>query len=126
MFINEGWGFLLELEALPGEVPEVVGMVPVDLAEEDDRGDVEPYRDVATGELRCTLGVEPNVDDDNVRRRVAKVWEYRDGEPAFNGKFPWFREVPLAVFVRRLLDANKEFDGFTEDDVAGLKEAYGV
>jgi len=32
----------------------------------------------------------------------------------------------LSDFVRRLLDANREFDGFTEDDVAKLKEVYGV
>lgn len=123
MFLSDSWSFLVELKAFPGEAPETVGVVPVDLSEEDDRGDVEPARDARTGELFCTLG-KVDKDGDEVRV-IARVWEYRDDD-SFNGKFPVFRPVSIADFVRRLLDANKEFDGFTEDDVAGLKEVYGV
>ena len=38
MFLSDSWGFLVELKAFPVEVPETVGLVPVDLSEEDDRG----------------------------------------------------------------------------------------
>ena len=123
MFLSDSWSFLVELKAFPGEAPETAGIVPVDLSEEDDRGDVEPARDARTGELFCTLG-KVDKDGDEVRV-IARVWEYRDDD-SFNGKFSVFRPVALADFVKRLLDANKEFDGFTEDDVAGLKEVYGV
>ena len=123
MFLSDSWSYLLELSAQPGECPETVGIVPVDLSEEDDRGDIEPARDAHTGELFCTLG-KVDGDEDEVRT-IARVWEYREYD-SFNGKFPVFRSVSIADFVRRLLDANKEFDGFTEDDVAGLKEVYGV
>lgn len=124
MYFSDSWSFLVELKAFPGEVPETVGIIPVDLSEEDDRGDIEPSRDVVTGELRCLFGK----DDERVgdeRRYIARVWEYKEDEP-FNGKFSMFRPVTLADFVRRLLDANMEFDGFTEDDVTRLKEDYGL
>ena len=123
MYFSDSWSFLVELSAHPGEVPETIGVAPVDLSEEDDRGDVEPARDARTGELFCTLG-KVDGDGDEVRR-IARVWEYREDE-ALNEKFAMFRPVPLAQFVGRLLDANREFDGFTEDDVARLKEAYGI
>jgi hypothetical protein len=123
MYFSDSWSFLVELKAFPGEVPETVGIVSVDLSEEDDRGDVEPVRDARTGELFCTLG-KVDGDGDEVRV-VARVWEDREDD-SFNGKFYMFRPVTLADFVRRLLDANREFDGFTEDDVAKLKEVYGV
>jgi len=124
MYFSDSWSFLVELKAFPGEVPETVGIVPVDLSEEDDRGDIEPSRDVASGELRCLVGK----DDERVgdeRRYIARAWEYKEDEP-FNGKFSMFRPMALSDFVRRLLDANREFDGFTEDDVARLKGVYGL
>ena len=124
MFLSDSWSFLVELESYVGEVPATAGVVPIDLSQEEDRGDVEPFRHAVTRVLHCTVGKEDKPGDQV--RRVARVWEYRDGEPAFNGKFPWFRQVPVADFVRRLLDANREFDGFTDDEVARLKEEYGV
>lgn len=123
MYLSDSWSYLLELSVRPDECPETARLVPVDLSEEDDRGDIEPARDARTGELFCTLG-KVDKDGDEVRV-IARVWEYRDDD-SFNGKFPVFRSVSVADFVRRLLDANKEFDGFTEDDVAGLKEVYRV
>ena len=120
MYFSDSWSFLVELEALPDKAP---GIVPVDLSEEDDRGDVEPARDIHTGELFCTLGVRDH--DDHETRRIARVWEYRENE-AFNEKFAMVRPVTLADFVRRMLDANREFDGFTEDDARNLRETYGV
>lgn len=124
MCLSDSWSFLVELKAFPGEVPETVGIVPVDLSEEDDRGDIEPSRDAVSGELRCLVGKnDERVGDE--RRYVARVWGYKEDD-TFNDKFSVFRPVALADLVRRLLDANKEFDGFTDDDVAGLKEVYGV
>lgn len=120
---DENWSFLVELKAFPGEAPETVGVVSVDLSEEDDRGDVEPARDTHTGELFCTLG-KVDRDGDEVRV-IARVWQDREDD-SFNGKFHMFRPVALADFVRRLLDANREFDGFTDDDITSLKEVYGV
>lgn len=124
MYLRDNWCFLVELKAFPGEVPETVGMIPVDLSEEDDRGDIEPVRDAASGELCCLIGKDDEKVGDE-RRYVARVWEYREDD-MFNGKFSMFRPVALADFVRRLLDANKEFDGSDEVDVAKLKEAYGL
>lgn len=123
MYFSDSWSFLVELSARPGECPETVGVVPVDLSEEDDRGDVEPAKDACTGEVFCTLG---KVDEGTeMVRRIARVWEYREDD-SFNGKFAMFRPVSISDFARRLLDANKEFDGFTEDDVRKLKEDYGI
>ena len=124
MFLSDSWSFLVELESYVGEVPATIGVVPIDLSQEEDRGDVEPVRHAVTRVLHCTVGKEDKLGDQV--RRVARVWEYRDGEPAFNGKFPWFRQVTVADFVRRLLEANGKFDGFTDDEVAWLKEEYGV
>lgn len=123
MYLSDSRSFLVELSAQPGERPGTVGVVPVDLREEDDRGDIEPVKDACTGELFCTLG-KVDEDGDEVRR-IARVWEYMEGG-SFNGKFPIFLPVSITDFVRRLLNANKEFDGFTEDDIARLKEVYGV
>lgn len=123
MYLSDSRSFLVELSAQPGERPDTVGVVPVDLSEEDDRGDIEPVKDACTGELFCTLG-KVGGDGDEVRR-IAQVWEYMEGS-SFNGKFSIFLPVSIADFVRRLLDANKEFDGFTEDEITKLKEAYGV
>lgn len=123
MYLSDSRSFLVELSEQPGERPGTVGVVPIDLSEEDDRGDIEPVKDACTGELFCTLG---KVDGDgNEVRKIARVWEYLEGS-SFNGKFSIFLPVSIADFVRRLLDANKEFDGFTEDEVTKLKEAYGV
>lgn len=124
MHCSDSWSFLVELEAYPGEARECVGVCPVDLSADDDRGDVEPCRDVRTGELSCILGKDDGRAGDE-RRKIRRVWEYREDD-LFNEKFSMFRPVALADFVRRLLDANREFDGFTEDDVARLKEVYGV
>ena len=124
MYFSDSWSFLVELKAFPGEAPETVGIVPVDLSEEDDRGDIEPVRDVTSGELRCLIGKDDEKVGDE-RRYVSRVWEYKEDD-AFNGKFSMFRPVALVDFVRRLLDANMEFDGFTEDEVARLREAYGL
>ena len=56
MYFNDNWCFLAELKAFPGEAAETVGIVSVDLSEEDDRGDIEPSRDAVSGELRCLIG----------------------------------------------------------------------
>lgn len=121
MYFSDNWSYLVELLDTPCLS---LGMAPVDLSEEDDRGDIEPYVDVQSGELHCTLGVSG--DGDGARTcEIARVYEYRENEP-FNNKFAVFKRVELAEFVRRLLDANQEFDGFTEDDVQRLKEHYGV
>lgn len=124
MDFDDSWSFLVELKAVPGEVPDTAGIVPVDLAEEDYRGDIEPSRDASSGELRCLVGKYDEKAGDE-RRYIARVWGCREDD-AFNGKFAIYRQVTLAEFVRRLLDANLVFDGFTEDDVSRLKEVYGV
>lgn len=125
MYLSDSWSFLVELSAQPDERPGTVGIVPVDLSEEDDRGDIEPVKDACTGELFCTLGkVDGDGDGDEVRR-IARVWEYMEGG-SFNGKFSIFLPASIADFVRRLLNANKEFDGFTEDEITKLRKAYGV
>lgn len=125
MYLSDDWSFLVELEAYPGETPATVGVVPVDLSQEEYRGDVEPYRHATTRVLHCNVGKNDERVGDEVRR-VARVWEYRGEEQAFNRKFPLFRQITVAEFVGRLLDANREFDGFTDEEVEELKEEYGV
>lgn len=121
---DDKWVFLLELKAFPGEDPETTRMVMVDLNEEDDRGDIEPMRDTVSGELCCLVGKEDETDNYE-RRHIAKVWQY-DEDNRFNDKFPMYRQVSLADFVRCLLDTNLLFDGFTGAEVVRLKQIYGV
>lgn len=121
MYLTEDWTFLVELK---GDPPlAALGVCLVDLSSEDDRGDIEPYVD-GNGVLHCTLGAEPTMDGDEERREIVGVWEYCDDQP-FNDKFPFFKQVSMADFVRRVCDA-ASFDGDSEGDILKLKEHYGV
>ena len=122
--MNDGTSFLLELKGLPGEAPASLGLVPVDLEEEDDRGDVEPLKDAKTGALRCTVGKVDRPGD--VVREIGRVWRYGGDNDTLNGKFAFYREIGIAEFVGCLLEANREFDDFTDEDVARLKKEYGL
>ena len=121
MYFSDSWSFVVELLDSPNVQ---LGLVPVDLQEEDDRGDLEPCRDIETGKLHCTLGVE--TDGEGCRRcAIGHVWEYRENEP-FNNKFAMFKPIDMATFVRRLLDAEQAFGEATEEETQQLKEHYGV
>ena len=122
---DNNWVFLLGLNAFPRENPEKERMVVVDLSEEEDRGDIEPVKDGMTGKLICHIGKYDGENYNNEIRRIAKVWQY-DEDNRFNDKFPVYRQVSLADFVRRLLDANLIFDGFTGAEVMRLKQIYEV
>jgi len=120
MFLTDSWSFIVELEGNPPLAS--LGLCLVDLASEDDRGDVEPVRDNKTGILGCTLGCADN--DRSEIRKIVRVWEYYDDQP-FNEKFPLFAPVSMVDFVRRVCDA-AHFDDYTEQDILELKKSYGV
>lgn len=121
MYFSDNWSFVVEIE---DETNTSLGVVPVDLQEEDDRGDIEPCRDINTGELFCTLGVE--ADEDGSRTcKIINVWEYRENEP-FNSKFSMFHPIDMEAFVRRLLDAEVAFGDMGEDENQRLRKSYGV
>lgn len=56
MYFSDSWSFLLELEGDSAHEPGK-GLVPVDLSCEEDWGDIEPYRDAASGLLGRKLEV---------------------------------------------------------------------
>lgn len=119
MYLSDSWSFLLELE----DDPVLTGrIVPVDLSEEDDWGDIEPYRDAASGLLGCKVGKYDKKGDET--REIVRVWEYKKDKP-LNGKFASFEPVTLAKFVGRLLDAGLFF-GQDEEEVSELKREYGL
>lgn len=116
---DDNWSFLLELE---GDYPLASkGVVPVDLSEEDDWGDIEAYK-TRDGVIGCKCGCLDKEGDEE--REVVRVWEYAEDEP-FNDKFSFFRPVSLVQFVRRLYDASA-FYGTTEEEIASLKEEMGI
>ena len=119
MYLNEGWTFLVELCGDPPLAEHCTCLV--DLSEEDDRGDIEVFKD-QNGILHCTLGCE--CDEGSQMREITAVREYRESEP-FNGKFTTFKLVSIVDFIRRLCDAAK-FDGDTEDEIAARKLKLGV
>jgi hypothetical protein len=121
MYFSDSWSFLLELEG-DSPVLDGKGLVPVDLSEEDDWGDIEPYRDAASGLLGCKVGKHDKEGDEV--REVVRVWEYKEDKP-FNGKFAFFEPVTLPKFVGRLLDAGLFF-GQDEEEVRELKRKYGL
>lgn len=121
MNLTENWTFWVELKNTSPSEDSAFGACLVDLSAEEDRGDIEPYVDSKDGTLHCTLGVE---EEGYEIREINRVWEYWDDQP-FNEKFPFFRPIPMADFVRRICDATV-FDGSSEDDIIDLKEHYGV
>ena len=119
MYLNEDWTFLVELSGDPPLAEHCACLI--DLSSEDDRGDVEPFRD-EDGIMHCTLGCE--CDEGSQMREITCVRAYSPKD-SFNGKFPTFRLVSLVDFIRRLCDASV-FDGDTEEEIAELKRKYGV
>lgn len=120
MYFSDSWSFLVELEGDPPLAAK--GVVPVDLSEEDDWGDIEPYRDAASGLLGCKVGKHDKEGDE--RREIVQIWEYKEDRP-FNGKFAFFEPVSLPRFIRRYVDAGL-FHGQTENETRKLREHYGV
>ena len=120
MYLNDDWTFLVELSGDPPLAEHCTCLV--DLSEEDDRGDIEVFKD-QDGILHCTLGCACDGDGAETRE-ITAVREYRESEP-FNGKFTTFKLVSLVDFIRRLCDAAK-FDGDSEDEIAARKLKLGV
>lgn len=122
MYFSDDWSFLLELKG-GGDPPLAAkGIVSVDLSEEDDWGDIEPYRDAASGILGCKLGKKGGEGDET--REIVQVWEYKE-DKAFNYKFAFFEPISIPKFIRRLLDAGLLF-GQDEEEVNKLKRKYGL
>jgi len=120
MYLTEGWTFLVEL---CGDTPLAENCTClVDLSEEDDRGDIEVFKD-QDGILHCTLGCACDGDGAETRE-ITAIREYRDSEP-FNSKFTTFKLVSMVDFIRRLCDAGK-FDGDSEEEIAERKRKLGV
>ena len=120
MCLTDGWTFLVELS---GDTPLAEHCTClVDLSDEDDRGDIEVFKD-QDGILHCTLGCECDGDGAETRE-ITAVREYMEYEP-FNGKFATFELVSIVDFIRRLCDA-AEFDDDTEDEIAARKLKLGV
>lgn len=120
MYFRDNWSFLLELKGDPPLAAK--GVVTVDLSEEGDWGDIEPYRDAASGILGCKIGKEDEEGDET--REVVQVWEYKDDKP-FNDKFAFFEPISLPKFIGRLLDAGLLF-GQDEEEISELKRKYGL
>lgn len=120
MYFSDSWSFLVELKGAPPLAAK--GVVPVDLSCEEDWGDIEPYRDAASGLLGCKVGKYDNEGDET--REIVRVWEYKEDKP-FNGKFSFFEPVTLPKFIGRLLDAGLLF-GQDEEEVNELKRKYGL
>ena len=118
MYLSEGWTFLVELCGDP-PLDEYCTCL-IDLSTEEDRGDVEPFRD-EEGIMHCTLGCE--CDEGSQMREITCVRVY--SPKPFNNKFPTFRLISLVDFVRCVCDAAK-FDGDTEEDIAELKRKLRV
>ena len=110
----EDWDFLLL--TMDGDI------VPVNLQEEDDWGDIEPFRDLSSGKLMCTLGKEDRADD--VRVNISRIWGHSE-DSRFNGKFLRWFPVTMETFVTRLLESGL-FHGVDEDEIERLKKEYGV
>lgn len=128
---DKNWIFLVELA---GDPPlAVLRMCEVDLMSEDDRGDIEPYVDYE-GKVHCMLGVDPEFGEEEPddpeerllrgRRQIMGVWEYTPRK-SFQNKFPTYKAVSVADFVRRFCEA-AAFDGDSEEEIASLKKHYGV
>lgn len=117
--IDKNWTFLVELSGDPPLAEHCACLI--DLSEEDDRGDVEPFRD-KNGIVHCTLGCECDGDGYETRE-ITCVRAY--SPKSFNDKFPTFRLISIVDFVRRVCNA-AAFDGYTEEDIAELKRSYGV
>lgn len=115
MYFSDSWSFIVQTEDNL--------MIPVDLQESDDWGDIEPVRDEKMGVTYVTMGKED--DEEHKCSMIIGVWEYVENEP-FNGKFASFRSIDMKSFVLRLLDAGVKFHGQTEDDYKELKDHYGV
>lgn len=120
MYMTDEWTFLVELLGDPPLAEHCTCLV--DLSEEDDRGDIEVFKD-QYGILHCTLGCECDGYGAEMRE-ITAVREYRESEP-FNGKFTTFKPVSIVDFIRRLCDAAK-FDDDTEDEIAARKLKLGV
>ena len=120
MYMSEGWTFLVELCGDPPLAEHCTCLV--NLSEEDDRGDIEVFKD-HEGILHCTLRCK--CDEGGAEtREITAVREYVESEP-FNGKFTTFKPVSIVDFIRRLCDAAK-FDDDSEDEIAARKRKLGV
>lgn len=119
MYLNDDWTFLVELSGDPPLAEHCACLI--DLSTEEDRGDVEPFRD-QDGIMHCTLGCECDGEGSETRE-ITCVRVY--SPKSFNNKFPTFRLISLVDFVRCVCDAAK-FDGDTEEEIAELKRKLGV
>ena len=89
--MSEGWTFLVELCGDPPLAEHCTCLV--DLSEEDDRGDIEVFKD-QDGILHCTLGCK--CDEGGAEtREITAVREDVECEP-LNGKFTTVRPVSIA------------------------------
>ena len=120
MYLSEGWTFLVELCGDPPLAEHCTCLV--DLSEEDDRDDIEVFKD-QDGILHCTLGCKCDGNGSETRE-ITAVREYKECEP-FNGKFTTFKPVSIVDFIRRLCDAGT-FDDDSDDDIAARKMKLGV
>jgi hypothetical protein len=118
--MTDNWTFLVELCGDPPLAEHCTCLV--DLSEEDDRGDIEVFKD-RDGILHCTLGCECDGDGSETRE-ITAVREYRESEQ-FNGKFTTFKLVSIVDFIRRLCDADT-FDGDSEEEIVDRKRKLGV
>lgn len=120
MYMTDNWTFLVELLGDPPLAEHCTCLV--NLSEEDDRGDIEVFKD-QNGILHCTLGCECDGDGAETRE-ITAVREYREREP-FNGKFTTFKPVSIVDFIRRLCDADT-FDGCSDEEIEERKRKLGV
>ena len=120
MYLNDDWTFLVELCGDPPLAEHCTCLV--DLSEEDDRGDIEVFKD-QDGILHCTLGCVCDGDWAETRE-ITAVREYRESE-SFNCKFTTFKPVSIVDFIRRLCDAGT-FDDDSEDEIEARKRKLGV
>ena len=113
MYFSDSWSFIVKTDEN--------NLVPVDLQEVDDWGDIEPVKPEGKP-LFVTLGKEK---DPGFRNKITSVWEYHEDKP-FEGKFVSFYPITMETFVRRLLDAGVAFHGQEEEHTEQLKKHYGV
>lgn len=114
MYFGDSWSFIVQTENNL--------LIPVDLQEEDDWGDIEPVCNFKDGTGFITIGKEK---DPGYRDTIISVWEYMENKP-FDGKFSTFYPIDIKTFVRRLIDAGVAFHDQTEEDAEELKKHYGV
>ena len=116
--LKSEWTFSIELEGETEETEHCTCII--DLSEDKDRADLEPYME--NGILNCTFGCE--VDGDGAEtRKIIGVKKISDW--AFNRKFVTMERISMKEFVTALCDSEK-FAGFDEDEIRELKRKYGI